>query len=247
MNIKTIQRGLLAVGATALLALGVACTPETNVTVPSGDTATGITVSGEGKVSVRPDIAVVNVGVEVTAPTVAEARAQAAEAMQRLQDAVKAAGVQDADIRTQYFNIYPQYVYSENEAPRIAAFTVNNQVELKVRDIDAASEVLDSAIEAGGDAVRVNGISFTVEDPESFLADARRVAIENAKERAQVLADAAGVTLGAARSISESASGGEISPPYARDAAGLGGAPSPVNAGEQELTLTVYVVFDITR
>lgn len=247
MKIKTIQRGLLAVGATALLALGIACTPETNVTVPSGDTATGITVSGEGKVTVRPDIALVNVGVEVTAPTVAEARAQAAEAMQRLQDAVKAAGVQDADIRTQYFNIYPQYVYSENEAPRIAAFTVNNQVELKVRDIDAASEVLDSAIEAGGDAVRVNGISFTVEDPESFLADARRVAIENAKERAQVLADAAGVTLGAARSISESSSGGEIYPPYARDAAGLGGAPSPVNAGEQELTLTVYVVFDITR
>jgi uncharacterized protein YggE len=247
MNIKTIQRGLLAVGATALLALGVACTPETNVTVPSGETATGITVSGEGRVSVRPDIALVNVGVEVTAPTVAEARAQAAEAMQRLQDAVKAAGVEDADIRTQYFNIYPQYVYSENEAPRIAAFTVNNQVELKVRNIDVASEVLDSAIEAGGDAVRVNGISFTVEDPESFLADARRVAIENAKERAQVLADAAGVTLGAARSISESSSSGEIYP-YARDAAaGVGGAPSPVNAGEQELTLTVYVVFDITR
>lgn len=247
MNIKHFKRGMLALGATALVALGVACTPETTVNLPSGENPTGITVTGQGKVSVKPDIALVNVGVEVTAPTVAEARDQAAQAMQALQDAVKGLGVSEADIRTQYFNIYPQYVYRENEAPRIVAFTVNNQVELKVRNIDSASQVLDAAIAAGGDAVRVNGISFTVEDPEQHLADARKEAISNARERAEVLAQAAGVTLGKARSISESSSGGgpEFYPTL-RDAA-MGGAPSPVNAGEQQLTLTVYVVFDITQ
>ncbi len=243
---------MLILGAAALLAVGVACTPKTEVIVPSSETVTGITVTGQGKVSVQPDIALVNVGVEVTAPTVAEAREQAASAMEQMEEAVRALGIEDRDIRTQYFNIYPQYAYSENEGPRITAFTVNNQVELKVRNIDNASQVLDAAIAAGGDAVRVNGIYFSVEDPESHLADARREAVDNARARAQVLADAAGVSLGNARSISESASypgpipygrGGEMMAPAQTG----GDMVTSVNAGEQELTLSVYVVFDINQ
>ncbi|MQC48178.1 MAG: DUF541 domain-containing protein, partial [Chloroflexi bacterium] len=228
MNIKHVTRSLLALGATAVVALTVACTPTTQVHLPSAENPAGITVTGEGKVTVRPDIALVNVGVEVTAPTVAEARAAAAEAMQLLQDAVKANGVVESDIRTQYFNIYPQYVYRENDAPRITGFTVNNQVEVKVRDIDSASEVLDAAIAAGGDSVRVNGISFTVENPEGHLAEARKTAVENARERAEVLADAAGVSLGAARSISESTGGGDYPIPM-RDSM-AGGGPTALNA-----------------
>src|SRR5690606_8055842 len=111
----SMRRGAILAGGAALLALGVACTPTTEVTVAPGEgaAAQGIAVSGEGSVSVRPDVAIVDLGVEVNAATVAEARAQAADAMTAIQDALSAQGVEEADIRTQYFNIYPQYSYPE--------------------------------------------------------------------------------------------------------------------------------------
>ncbi|MEX2375740.1 MAG: SIMPL domain-containing protein, partial [Dehalococcoidia bacterium] len=206
----------------------------------------GISVTGEGLVSVRPDIGMVNVGVEVTAPTVADARNNAADAMTAIEDALADQSVNESDIQTQYFNIYPQYSYSEREAPEIVAFTVSNTVMIKIRNLDNVSAVLDAVIEAGGDAVRVNGIQFTVEDPESFLSDARREAIENARARAEILASAAGVTLGEAISISESTGfPGEFYP--ARESMDMGGGPTPISPGEQQLAVNVSVVFAITE
>ena len=247
---RGIRRGAILAGAGAILALGVACTPTTEVTVAGQGTATqGIAVAGEGSVSVRPDIGVLNLGVEVTAETVAAARDQAADAMDAMQNAMNDEGVADEDIQTQYFNIYPQYNYSENSAPTIIGYVVSNQVQVKVRDLDSVSAVLDAAIAAGGDAVRVNGISFTVENPEEFLADARREAVANAREHAEVLADAAGVELGAPISINESSNfnGGPYPAAEMRQDGGMGGGSTPVNPGEQELRISVSVVFGITE
>ncbi len=248
---RRVRRGALLAGAGAILALGVACTPTTEVTVAGNDgtAAQGIAVSGEGTVSVRPDIALVNLGIEVTAETVAGARDEAADAMQAMQDAMGDEGVADEDIQTQYFNIYPQYNYSESSGPQIIGYVVSNQVQVKVRNLDSVSAVLDASIEAGGDAVRVNGITFTVEDPDEFLGDARREAVTDARAKAEVLAEAAGVKLGTAISINESTNfGGDIYYPAAdaRMEGGLGGA-TPVNPGEQELRVYVSVVFAITE
>ena len=246
-NLKTLRKGAVLAGAGAILALGVACTPTTEVTVAGNGAATqGIAVAGEGSVSVAPDIALVNLGVEVTAGTVADARSQAADAMDAMQGAMNDEGVEDKDIQTQYFNIYPQYQYADNKAPEIVGYTVSNTVQVKIRNLDSVSAVLDGAIAAGGDAVRVNGISFTIEDPEEFLADARREAVENAREHAQVLADAAGVELGDAISINESTNynGGLYYPAAERADAGMGGS-TPVNPGEQELRVNVTVVYGI--
>jgi len=253
MNIKKnplYRRTALVVGAAAVLLLGVACTPTTQVTVAGGDGQSnfGISVTGEGRVTVAPDMGVLNLGIEVSAPTVAEARGAAADAMDAMQTAMTGLGVEARDISTQYFNIYPQYSYAEGRTPEITGFTVSNQVSVKVRNIDNVSAVLDAAIEAGGNAVRVNGISFTVENPEQHLADARRDAVENARAHAEVLATAAGVTLGAPLSINESFGG---YPPYygvperAFDG-GMGGG-TPVNPGEQELSISVSVLFSISE
>ncbi|MCK9487380.1 MAG: SIMPL domain-containing protein [Dehalococcoidia bacterium] len=242
------RRALLAAGAAALVAVTVACTPTTEVTVAGAAQNTqGIAVAGQGSVSVRPDIAELNLGVEVTALTVAEARGRAADAMASVQAAITGLGVAEEDIQTRYFNIYPQYSYPEREAPQITGFVVTNQSQVKVRDMDNVSAVLDAAVEAGGDAVRVNGISFTVEDPEAFLADARTQAVNNARDRAQVLADAAGVELGAPLSINEAASFPGPYPEFVRQAQDGGGssASTPLNPGEQELTVSVSVVYSI--
>ncbi len=243
---KQLRRIAVLIGAGTILALGVACTPRTEVTVADGTATQGIAVSGEGTVSVQPDIAIVNLGIEVTAGTVADARGQAADAMSAMQEAMNDEGVEDKDIQTQFFNIYPQYQYADDKAPQIVGYIVSNSVQVKVRNLDSVSAVLDGAIAAGGDAVRVNGISFTVEDPEEHLADARREAVANAHAHAEVLAEAAGVELGDAMSINESTSlsGDLYYPAVERAQGGLGGS-TPVNPGEQELRVNVTVVYGI--
>lgn len=232
------------VGAVALVAVG--CTPETQVTV-SPNEATGISVAGVGRVNVVPDIALLNLGVEVTRPTVAEARGEAASAMDAVEASLIENGVAEADIQTMFFNIYPQYFYSENEPPRITGFVVSNQVEVKVRNIDTVTTVLDSAIDAGGDNVRVNNISFTVDQPEQYLDQAREQAVNDARTRAEQLATLAGVELGNIRAISESFGGG-IQPPIPmmeRSVAQTGGSDSSLNPGETRITLTVSVTFNV--
>ncbi len=192
-----------------------------------------------------PDVAQLDLGVEVTARTVSQARSSAAEAMDEIMASLAANGVDEKDVKTRFFNIYPQYNYRNESAPEITGFTVNNQVTVIVRDIDTASEVLDAAIAAGGDFVRVNGISFTVDDPAQFLDEAREKAVENARAHAETLASAAGVSVGGVRSISES--GGGYYPPeprFALDSAASGGSTS-ISPGEQDLTINVFVVFEI--
>jgi uncharacterized protein YggE len=238
--------GIVAVIALLIVAVVAVLNEPTAEVTLSSQAQTGISVSGSGSVAVTPDIARIEVGVEVTGDTVAEARSDAADAMDAVTDAIKDNGVDDADIRTRYFNIYPQYNYREDEPPEIVGFVVSNQVTVTVRDIDNSSAVLDAAIDAGGDAVRVNGISFTVDDPGQFLDEARAEAIDDARARAETLADAAGVSLGAVRSISESTSfvGDQriAVPEAALD--GAGGATS-ISPGEQELSVSVSVVFEV--
>jgi uncharacterized protein YggE len=116
-----------------------------------------------------------------------------------------------------------------------------------VRDLDTVSSVLDDATEAGGDAARINGISFAVDEPERYESDARKAAVEDARKRAEELAALAGVRLGKVRSITESGA----SMPFAER--GYGGvmlqsaaAPrTPISPGETEISLSVSVVYMI--
>ena len=208
----------------------------------------GISVSGTGSVTVTPDIGVFEVGVEATEDTVALARSGAAEAMQRVRASITGNGVEDRDIATRFFNIYPQYDYDNDDGggPRITGYTVNNHIEVKVRDIDRLSDILDQAVTAGGDAIRVGGISFRVDEPEQYADEARTLAVEDARARAQQLADLAGVTLGSARTISESSGG------FAQRSFGLAAeafaadVSSPVSSGESEVSVTVHIVYGST-
>ena len=194
-----------------------------------------------------PDIGVFEVGVEATEDTVALARSGAAEAMQRVRASITGNGVEERDIATRFFNIYPQYDYDNDDdgGPRITGYTVNNHIEVKVRDIDRLSDILDQAVTAGGDAIRVGGISFRVDEPEQYADEARTLAVEDARARAQQLADLAGVTLGSARTISES-SGGFAERGYAPAAEAFAADSSTsVSAGESEVSVSVHIVYAI--
>lgn len=236
------------IAATPIALLAVACSDNRSTDfVISQPSQTGISVSGNGRVSVAPDIALLTLGVEVSAPTVAAARSAAATAMKRVRTSLDANDIRSDDIKTLAFNIQPQYHYRRDEKPEITGYAVSNRVSVKVRDLDTVSDVLDDAAEAGGDAVRINGIAFTVDDPARYEDDARKAAVEDARKRAEELAALAGVRLGKVLSISESGAsvpfverGAERMMLQAADA-----PQTPISPGETEISLSVFVVYQI--
>ncbi len=198
MRRKTI--GLLVVLSLGLLALG--CTTNNTTVLPPEQQPPGIAVSGSGSAFGEPDIAVLSLGVEAQATGVAEARSQAAEAINAMLDALKAGGVASEDIQTTRFSVQPRYDFTE-QRQILVGFTVNNMVTAKIRNIDDTGNLIDAAIEAGGDLARINNLRFTIDDPSALEDEARLEAMAEARSKAETLAQAAGVELGAPRSISE--------------------------------------------
>lgn len=237
---------LIAICAGIASLAAVACTSATRVTVDQPQ-QTGIAVNGSGSVTVVPDIGVVSIGIEVTRPAVADARAEAAGSIDAVRASLQQNGIADQDIATQYFSIQPQYGPGEPAdrpgVPVITGYTVSNQLQVNVRQLDSVSQVVDGAVAAGGNAVRVNGVSFTVDEPERYQSEAREKAVADARARAEQLADLAGVTLGAARAITEVSGSG---PPDPREAVrSQAGTDTSFSPGQTEVTLTVSVVYDV--
>ena len=215
-----------------------------------GTQQAGIWVGGSGRVVVTPDLALLSLGVEARADTVQQARDDAATAMTQIMAVLTGSGIEEKDIRTQYFNIQPEYVWNENDRKQeITGYRVTNTVSVKVRDLEGVGILIDQVADAGGDLVRINSISFTVEHPEEYAAQAREAAVEDAMAKAQQFADLTGVTLGKLVYIAES--GGNI--PVVRDYAEAkmtialpeAAPPTPISQGEMDVTVTVQAVFGI--
>ncbi len=197
------RRWLLLVPAAGLALALAGCEGDTTVTNQPADT-TGITVSGHGEVDVPPDIGFVDVGVQSTAPNVADAREAAATAATKVIDSIKANGVDSKDVQTTNLSIQPNYDYSRpNEGPKLTGYTVTNTVEAKVRKLDSLSKVIDDATAAGGNDVRLQGIRFGIDKEDQPKQDAREKAMADAKAKAEQLAQLGGVSLGAPVTISE--------------------------------------------
>ncbi len=232
--------GLLVLGL-----LSAACEGDKVTVANQQAESLGITVSGEGKVSGAPDVAVLTLGVSALAPSVKDARDQAATAMKGVTDSIKGNGVDEKDIQSSQFSIYPEYDY-RNDTQELRGYRVTNIVTVKIRDIDNTSKIIDDATAAGGDLTQVQGINFTIDDPDELRDQAREEAVKDAKAKAERLADLAGVKLGNPISIHEYTS----SPPVAYRDVGMGGdmeaAPStPIEPGELEVILSVDVVYAI--
>jgi uncharacterized protein len=210
---------------------------------------TGIWVTGNGKITVVPDIAVVNAGIEVKAGTVALAQQQAATVMEQIINAIKEAGIAPADIATQQYSVQPVYTWDESwRTSTITGYRVLNSVTIKIRAIENTGSVIDEIARAGGDYTRVNNLYFTVDNPEQYYAQARENAMADAKAKAEQMAALSGIQLGKPMYISE---GSNYYPPVIRyDAAYKEGeyaqAPStPVSPGETDIFMSVQIVYTI--
>jgi uncharacterized protein YggE len=205
-----------------------------------------ITVLGDGEARGKPDIARATVGVEAAAAKVGPALQDANGRMNALLAAVRRAGVADRDIRTTEFSVFfeqdPAPPRAGGAAPVSGRYHVRNSVEITIRDLARASDVLDAALAAGGNSA--SGIAFAIGDPAPLRARAREAAVADARGRAEALAHAAGVVLGAVLSISESGNGNAGPRPMAARAMAMNAGP-PVEAGELDETAQVEVVYEI--
>jgi uncharacterized protein YggE len=253
------KKWIITIGIVLLLVavVGLAgCSSKDGVTLGGDNSALkinlnsqqqGIWVSGEGKVTAVPDVAILSLGIQAQELTVAQAQAEAATAMDSVMNALKDAGVKDNDIQTQNYNIQQITRWDNDKQQQVpVGYQVTNTVTAKIRKIDTAGSVIDAVAAAGGDFTRINSIGLTVDDPTPYYEQARVKAVADAAAKAQKLADTAGVKLGKPTYISESSSmPGPIYRDVATPAAPVPAPTTPISPGEMEITTNVQIAYAI--
>jgi len=233
------------------------------------DTATTtntVSFSGEGKIFAVPDIAVVSFSILTEAKTSKAAQDSNSTKSKTVVDFLKSQKIEEKDIKTTGYNIYPQYSYPRpvplplgievqnapdqsypqyyDSNPKITGYQVIQSFEVKVRDLEKVSAVLDGLVSAG--ANQVNNLGFRIDDEEKLKDQAREIAIKDAKEKANTLKKQIGIRLGKIVNYQE---GGYYPPIYfkaeAMDSGGGGSGGPSVPTGENEIVINVTITYQI--
>ncbi len=204
-----------------------------------------VSVSGTGQVYVTPDVAYINIGVQTKGDTVTEALDANTAAAQSIRDTLKAQGVEDKDIQTSGFSIYPMQDYAPDGTISRNYFSANNTVYVTVRELSKLGGVLDAVARNGANTI--NGISFDVLEKEQALTEARQKAVDDAVNQATELAKAANSTLGEVQNIGVYTS---ASPSTVYEGKGGGmaydaSAPVPIATGQMVVTANVNVTYEL--
>lgn len=199
-----------------------------------------INVAGEGVVSGAPDLATINTGVTTNAKTAGKALIDNTKLFVQVLKVLEDNGIDKKDVQTSFFDVSQRFK-GRGQQNRIVGYTVTNEVLVKVRDLDILGAVLDALVKAGSNSI--SGITFSIDDSKKITDEARVLAIQDAKSRAQLYAKAAGVKLGKVLAISEknidqSARGESFDLAFAA-------ASVPVASGELDVTATVFILFAI--
>lgn len=216
----------------------------------------GIWVTGKGKVTLEPDLALLDMGIEARSKSVEQARYDAAASMNKIVSSLKASGIEDKDIQTRSFNISPQYIWEEviedgrrRSKQILTGYQVTHNLQIKIRDLDEdrVGIVIDQAVVAGGDNSRINSIQFTIEDSYAAQNQARELAIEDGLAKAQLFADRTGVIRGKLVFITENNTTGiepRTSMDFARGSMALE-SDTHISSGELEVQAAVQMIFNI--
>lgn len=204
-----------------------------------------LSISAEGEVRRDPDIARLSTGVVTRAADAQAAMDANAARMQDVIAAIRQAGIAEADIQTSGVNLFPQYRYGENQPPEITGYEAHNTVEITVREIDALGDVIDALVAAG--ANQINGPSFDVEDKQAAFDEARRIALENARERARMYAQTLDMQVQRIVSISEGHGFAPPRPVPMMAMARMEKAGTPVEPGQSTLSVTLDIVFELDQ
>jgi len=198
---------------------------------PSGQFRESVLVSGTGDVSGTPDTLTADFAAEADGSTVGEAVDRATAAATRMRDALVRAGIATADLQTSAFSVGSKV----DDHQAITGYTATEGLTAKIRELPRAGQVMSAAIAAGGDAARLNGVSFAIDNDAALLAKARRGAFADARRKAELYAHEAGRPLGRVLDVSETAPGYGGPVPVAMD------SRFSIEPGRQRLTVTVTV------
>jgi uncharacterized protein len=204
----------------------------------------GVSVSGTGQVTGTPNLLRLDSSINVTRATVTTAMQDANTVMAGVQQKLKSDGVAAADLQTSGLSVQPQYTYPNN-TPRLTGYQVSENLSVVLRDLSKAGSIITDAAQAGGDALQIGGATLDIDHDDALITSARQAAFADALAKAKTYADAAGRTLGAVTSISESTDSQPVTFDYrmAAPAASAGAAPVPIQAGSQDVTVNVAVTW----
>jgi uncharacterized protein YggE len=211
---------------------------------PGAENARQVTAVGFGEVQGVPDTLIAEVAIEFVARDVTTAMNQTSERERWLISDLTDAGVDRKDISTTGVSLQPQYGSSDSVGAPITGYEASNMIRVKITP-DSASRVLATVVDSGGDATRINSVSYSIDDDSPMVRDARERAFNDAKERANQYAELSGLTLGRVISVSELPGDNGPTPPMPMPRGAMA-APVPVEPGQQTVTFSVTAVWELT-
>jgi len=214
--------------------------PVQQVNTPGNESA--VSVSGTGQVQATPDRAIIRLGVETQAETAEEALAQNSTQMQSLLDALEASGVASENIQTQSVRLMPRYEFSEEDKSRtLVGYTAANFVRVQTDQLDSLGVLLDNAVSAG--ATTIESVSFAVSDQKEFVDQARQAAVEDARYKAEQLAELTDAELGPVLRIRESS---DVPRPVQQGAEVMQEAAAvPIEPGTENIQISVQITWSL--
>lgn len=232
---------LMLMGALAMVPLAARAQ---QAPVPTPADGTVLDVTAEGRTTRTPDVATIRAGVVTQGSSAAEALSANAAAMNRALAALRRAGVAARDIQTASVGLQPQYRYTEGQPPAITGYQATNNVAVRFRDIARSGAILDALVREG--ANQIDGPALSLDQPDAALDEARTDAVRRARARAELYARAAGMSVVRIVSIAENGQNDGSSPrpiAFARVQSMRADAPTPVAAGETDVSVTIAVRF----
>lgn len=216
---------------------------QLNVSTKSVTQPSPFSVVGEGTEYTTPDTAIVALGITIDANTVLEAQNKANKTINDIKNAVKKLGVEDKNIKTTNYNIYPNYDYSSNKK-NITGYNVNIGISITTENMSTINDVIDTATNLGANEVR--NISFDVKDKQKAIDNATKLAIKDAKEKAQKIAKESGINLGKLMNVYISESSNQWAKPMysAADAGMGGGGGTEVEPGQTEIKVQATLFYE---
>jgi uncharacterized protein len=237
-----VRFALLAIAGLTAVTLS-ACDSSSGPT--GADTGTSqVTVVGNGKVQGTPDTLTVNASIEFVAPDVGGAMNQTNERQQAVIDALAGSGIDRKDISTSQVSLQPQF--GGGDSTTIVGYRASNSIDVKIRNLDIASQTLALIVSTGADATRINSVNYSIDDDSQLVKDARARAFGDAKDRAQQYAQLSGLRLGKVISITETGAATPPPPPMPYSRGMPEAAAVPLEPGQQTIGFSVTVAFELT-
>jgi len=233
---------LVWIGGAVLVLLGIFLLVEINHVWNTAATTNTVSFNGQGRVSAKPDIAMISATVltqSANSKTAQDLNTQRSDAVTNF---LKAQGIDEKDIKTTGYNIYPQYRYDGGPGV-ITGYQVTQSFQVKLRELEKISSILSGLVSAG--ANQVDNLGLQIEDPEQLRREAREKAIADAKKKAAELEDQIDINLGRLVNFSENTGGGYPMPMYTRDSVGMGGGGPTISPGENEIVVDVSLTYQI--